>query len=427
MLPIYEKLGQKVELWRAEGTAMLKDHGNFKVSDVTIAQMYGGMRGVISLLCDTSEVPNDKGLIIRGRPLRELTQKSPEEIFYLLLTGDLPTDEELVEFSSHIKENKEVPGYVWDVLRALPPDTHPMVMLNTAILVMQRESVFAKHYDEGMKKNDYWKYTLEDSFNLIGRLPGIAAGIYRMRFNKGELIAPVADMDFTGDYVHMLGMEDAPNGFYELMKLFLVLHSDHEAGNVSAMTTIVVNSALSDLYYSVSAGLNGLAGPLHGLANQECIKWIADTVERFNGTPTKEQITEYVTETLKTGKVIPGYGHAVLRIVDPRFDAFLEFGKKYCSENPIFQTVVQTFEVVPEILKHIEKIKDPWPNVDAGSGALLYHYGIKELSYYTVIFALSRVLGLSAQAVVNRAKLKPITRPKSVPYSWLVEKVKSTT
>ncbi|HAY33777.1 MAG TPA: type I citrate synthase, partial [Bacteroidetes bacterium] len=185
MLSIYEKLSQKVDVWRAEGAEMLKNNGNFKVSDVTVSQIYGGMRGVISLLCDTSEVPNDKGLIIRGTPLKELTQKSPEEIFYLLLTGDLPNQEELEEFSSHIRNNKEVPGYVWDVLRALPADTHPMVMLDTAILCMQRESVFAKKYDEGMKKNDYWKYTLEDAFNLIGRLPGIAAGIYRMRFNKG--------------------------------------------------------------------------------------------------------------------------------------------------------------------------------------------------------------------------------------------------
>lgn len=425
MVNIYDKLNKKIEIWRAESSALIKEHGDFKVSDASIAQIYGGMRGIISMVCDTSEVPNDKGLIIRGIPLKELTHISPEEVFYLLLTGELPTAEELAEFSSHIKANKKVPAYVWDVLNSLPSDAHPMTMFNTAVLAMQGESVFAKKYNEGIKKSDYWRYTLEDSFNLIGRLPAIAAAVYRIRFDKGELIPSVPDMDMTSDYVHMMGLESAPAHFHDLMKLFLVLHCDHEGGNVSALATTVVNSALSDVYYSVSAGLNGLAGPLHGLANQECISWILETVERFGGTPTTEQITEYVTETLKSGKVIPGYGHAILRIVDPRFEAFLEFGKQNCSEDQVFQTVAKTFEVVPDILKQIEKIKDPWPNVDASSGALLYHYGLKELSYYTVIFALSRVLGLTSQAVMNRAELKPLTRPKSVPFKWLANKVKS--
>ena len=176
----------------------------------------------------------------------------------------------------------------------------------------------------------------------------------------------------------MLGLVDPKGEFAKLMRLYLVLHSDHESGNVSAMTTATVNSALSDLDYSLSAGLSGLAGPLHGLANQECLAWVLETNKKFGGRPTQAQIRAYAQETLSAGRVIPGYGHAVLRITDPRFDAFLAFGKQHCADDPVFQTVANVFDTVPEILKTVQKIKDPWPNVDAGSGALLYHYGLTE-------------------------------------------------
>jgi citrate synthase len=203
------------------------------------------------------------------------------------------------------------------------------------------------------------------------------------------------------------------------MRLYLTLHTDHESGNVSAMTTAVVNSALSDLYYSLSAGLNGLAGPLHGLANQDCLHWILNTIKKFDGVPTEEQLKNYAWETLNAGRVIPGYGHAVLRITDPRFDAFLEFGKKYCVGDPVFDTVSKVFDVVPNVLKEIQKIKDPWPNVDAASGSLLFHFGLKEFSYHTVLFGVSRAIGVCSQAVMARGIEAPITRPKSVTTEWI--------
>jgi len=416
---IVEKLTAKFPGWREEVKGLQKEHGEKVISQVTVAQAYGGMRGVKSLVCDTSEVPPDKGLIIRGIPVKELTEKLPEEVLWLLLTGELPSAAELKDLQKELTARNKVPAYVWDVLKAMPKDSHPMTMFNTAILVLQRESVFRKKYDEGMKKDVYWEATLEDTLNIAAVLPALAAGIYRMRFEKGDRIASDPKLDWGADYVRMLGLGD-PNGeFTKLMRLYLVLHSDHESGNVSAMTTATVNSALSDLYYSLSAGLNGLAGPLHGLANQECLAWVLETNKKFNGVPTEQQLKDYAWETLNAGRVVPGYGHAVLRITDPRFDAFLAFGKKYCKDDPAFATVARVFDVVPNVLKEVQKIKDPWPNVDAGSGALLYHYGLKEFSYYTVLFAVSRALGVCAQAVMARGLGLPITRPKSVPTAWI--------
>jgi citrate synthase len=423
MSKLHENLERIIPERRDAIRQLIKEHGDKVVSEVTVKQVYGGMRGVKGLNCDTSVVPPDKGLIIGGIELKDLTEKIPEEIFFLLLTGKLPTADETADIQKDLAGRMVVPQYVWDVLDAMPADSHPMAMFNTAILVMQKESVFAKQYNEGLKKDDYWKATLEDAMNLLAKLPNIAAGIYRKRFNKGPRIEPDATLDWGGNYAKMLGLEDPDGKFARLMRLYLVLHSDHEGGNVSAFSAATVNSALSDLYYSVSAGLNGLAGPLHGLANQECLKWVLATIEKFGGLPSEEELRKYAWETLESGQVVPGYGHAVLRVTDPRFAAFLAFGKAECAGEPVFDTVARVFDVVPGVLKEVKKIKDPWPNVDAGSGALLYHFGLEEFSYYTVLFSVSRALGITSQAITARAMGYPITRPKSVTTDWVKNQV----
>jgi citrate synthase len=417
-----EKLASQIPHLRDEIRGILKEHGDKKISDVTIAQAYGGMRGVKAMICDTSLVEPDKGLIIRGIPLLEgLTEKWPEEIFWLLLTGELPTVEERDSLSREYAERSDVPGYVWDVLRAMPKDSHPMAMLNTGILVMEKESRFRAGYDAGVKKTEYWDPMYEEAIDLLAKLPSVAAGVYRIRYDKGDLIPYDKNLDWGANYAHMLGIDDPD--FYDYMRLYLTLHCDHEGGNVSANTCHTVGSALSDAYYAVSAGLNGLAGPLHGLANQECLKWVLDVNEKFGGVPTAEQLKDFAWETLNSGKVIPGYGHAVLRTPDPRFVAFIEFGKKHLPDDSVFQTVDLIFQVVPDVLKEHGKAKNPWPNVDAASGSVLYHYGLTEFPYYTALFSVSRAQGMLSQLIINRAMGTAITRPKSVGTTWIKEQV----
>jgi citrate synthase len=420
-----DKLAAKIPGWRDEIKSVLKDHGDKVVSEVTVAQAYGGMRGVKGMICDTSEVPPDRGLLVRNIPIGELTDKNPEEIFWLLCTGELPNKEELKDLQKEYSENGEVPQYVWDVLEAMPKDSHPMAMLDTGILVMEGESEYRRRYTEGMTKMEYWEPTLTDSINLLAKLPALAAGVYRLRFDKGARIPYDKNLDWGGNYAKLLGIDDPSGKFADLVRLYLTLHCDHEGGNVSAHTCHCVGSALSDAYYAVSAGLNGLAGPLHGLANQECLGWILQVMEKFNGAPTKDQLRDFAWETLNSGKVIPGYGHAVLRVTDPRFTAFLGFGRKHCMDDPVVQTVSMVYDIIPEVLKEHGKAKNPWPNVDAGSGALLYHFGLKEFPYYTVLFSVSRAMGMCSQLIVNRAMGTPIERPKSVPTPWIKNFVKA--
>lgn len=422
------KLEEKVSIWRDEKKTILETRGQNVISQVTVGQAYGGMRGVKGMICDTSVVEPDKGLIIRGYPLLEIKHLWPEEVFYLLVTGEMPDDEAKKDIQTELASRSDVPDYVWDVLRAMPKDSHPMCMFDTGILVMEKESAFRKAYEAGLKKTDYWQPMLEDALKLLGVLPGIAAGMYRIKYDKGDPIPYDRSLDWGANYAHMLGIDDPSGNFAKLTRLYLTFHCDHEGGNVSANTCHTVGSVLSDPFYAVSAGLNGLAGPLHGLANQECLKWILELMDKFGGVPSEEQVKQMAFETLRDGKVIPGYGHAVLRVTDPRFTGFNEFGHQYLPDDPVFMTVDMVFMVVPKVLEEFSRervaagkapIANFWPNVDAGSGALLYHFGLKEFEYYTVLFSISRAMGMLAQLIINRAIGTPITRPKSVSAAWV--------
>ncbi|RMH71885.1 MAG: citrate (Si)-synthase [Gemmatimonadetes bacterium] len=419
MANLKETLQQKIPVWRDEIRSIVKEHGSTVISEVTIQQAYGGMRGVKGLVCDTSLVKPDAGLIIRGIPVLELTERLPEEIFFLLCTGELPDEAALKDLQTELKRRAEVPQYVWDMLETLPADSHPMMMFNMAVLSLEKQSVFRQKYDEGMSKTDYWEPTLEDALNLLAKIPALVTGIYRLRFNKGDRIAPNPDLDWAGNMAHMFGIDDPEGHFADLMRLYMVLHTDHEGGNVSAFSCHVIGSALSDAYYAVSGGLNGLAGPLHGLANQEVLRWIINLRKQYNGVPTAEEIVKFAWDTLNSGKVIPGYGHAVLRVTDPRYTAFHNFGKKVCPEAEMFQIVDVIFQNIPKVLQEHGKAKNPWPNVDAISGSLLYHFGLTEMIFYTVLFSASRAMGMLSQLLMSRAMGEPITRPKSVGTQWI--------
>ncbi len=420
MATLKEALAERIPALREEVRNLVKEHGDTVISDVTIKQAYGGMRGVKGLVCDTSLVTPEEGLIIRGIPILDLTDRTPEEVFYLLCIGELPSEADVESVKDEFAQRSKVPDYLIDVLKAMPETSHPMAMLTAGISALEYESVFRARYDEGMKKEDYWEAALEDSLQLLAKLPSIAGAIYRIRFDKGEPIAYDPSFDWSTNYARMLGNDDPE--FADLIRLYLVLHTDHEGGNVSAFTSHVVASALSDPFYAVAAGLSGLAGPLHGLANQECLRFLIGILERFDGkAPTPEELEEYTWEVLNSGRVIPGFGHAVLRATDPRYTAQYEFGKKHFPDDELFATMATGFEVIPKVLMEHGKAANPWPNVDAASGTMLYHYGLTEMIYYTVLFSVSRTMGMLSQLITSRAMMEPITRPKSVTTKWIKE------
>ena len=418
-----ERFKAKADQLGAEIKDILKEHGSKVIGEVQLSQVYQGMRGMTGLVSETSLLDAQEGIRFRGYTIPELREKLPkaagsseplpEGLFYLMLIGDLPTEEDVHHVTAVLQRRSHVPTHVFNTIEALPLSTHPMTQFVVAVMALQTESQFAKKYAAGLNKKDYWEAIFDDSMDLIARLPRIAAYIYRRKYKFGDHIQPNGLLDWAGNFAHMLGYEDIK--FQELMRLYMTIHADHEGGNVSAHATHLVGSALADPYLSFAAGMNGLAGPLHGLANQEVIKWIFELQKELQtDAPTKEQIEEYVKKTLSEGKVVPGYGHAVLRKTDPRFTAQMEFGKKHMPDDKLVQTVWNIYEAVPPILQSMGKIKNPWPNVDAHSGSLLVHFGMKEYEYYTVLFGVSRALGVLASLCWDRALGFAIERPKSV-------------
>ncbi len=430
MDPLKQLFYEKSQALAKEVKDLLKEHGGKKVDDVMLDQVYGGMRDITSMLWEPSLLDAEEGIRFRGYSIPELREQLPrapngqeplpEGLFWLMLVGEIPTAEQVKWLTESWVRRTNVPEHVFRAIDALPVDSHPMTQFSVGIMAMQNTSVFAQRYTTGMNKSEYWDATYEDTMNLVARLPRVAAYIFRRVYHQGEQVLPDISLDWGGNFAHMLGFDD--EGFREYMRLFLTIHADHEGGNGSAHTTHLVGSMLSDPYLALSAGMNALSGPLHGLANQEVIRWILKMVDTLGTSkPSREQIAEYVKSTLTSGRVIPGYGHAVLRKPDPRFMAQRQFAEANVRDSDLVEIVWKIFDVVPPILSSLGKVKNPWPNVDAHSGALLVHYGLKEYNYYTVIFGVSRALGVLAAQCWSRALGLPLERPKSVTTAWVKE------
>ena len=432
MSTLKEVLRKKIDEHRPRTTRLVKEFGDVKLGDVTIAQTIGGARGIKSLVTDISYLDPFEGIRFRGLTIPETFDALPkfpgsdypyvEGFWYLLLTGDVPTMEQTLEVVEDWKSRSEIPSYVIDVLNALPEDSHPMAMFSSAILAMQGDSVFSSNYAAGkFNKMTCWEDMYEDSTTLMAKLGPIGAYIYRKKYFNNDQIAADPNLDMGGNFARMMGI-DAP--YDDVARMYFILHSDHESGNVSAHATHLVASALSDAYYAYSAGINGLAGPLHGLANEEVLRWTQNFMEKLGGeVPTEEGLKKALWDTLNSGQVIPGYGHAVLRKTDPRYASQREFCMKTegLKDYPLFQLIKMIFEVAPGVLTEQGKAKNPWPNVDAQSGVIQWYYGVTQYEFYTVLFGVGRALGCLANITWDRALGYAIERPKSVTTAMLEE------
>ncbi|KAH9409054.1 hypothetical protein TYRP_011328 [Tyrophagus putrescentiae] len=398
-------------------------YGNKVIGEITLDQVYGGMRSMKALVTETSYLDPENGISFRGYSIPDIRQALPrapggeeplpEGLYWLLLTGDVPSKAQVDALSRQFAAHADLPSHVVTMLNNFPANMHPMSQFSAAVTACNTESQFAKAYEQGVHKSKYWELVYEDAIRLIAKLPTMAAIIYRNLYREGSSVGAVdPNKDWSANFSQMLGFDDPT--FTDLMRLYLTIHSDHEGGNVSAHTVHLVGSALSDPYLSFAAGMNGLAGPLHGLANQEVLVWLTKLQQQLGGEVTDDQLKEFVWKTLKSGQVVPGYGHAVLRKTDPRYTVQREFALKHLPNDPMFKLVAQIYKIVPPILLELGKVKNPWPNVDAHSGVILQYYGLKEMQYYTVLFGVSRALGVMASLVWDRALGLPLERPKSM-------------
>lgn len=425
-----EAVGEIVPAKREQLARLKSEYSDASLGTSTVGHLIGGMRGLKCMLWEGSVLDAESGITFHGKSIPE-TQKElptakdigrpgeemlPESMLWLLLTGKVPTAEEVKGLTQDLVSRAKLPDFVEKTIDTFPKSLHPMTQFSSAVALLNHDSKFAAAYNAGMKKTEFWQPTLEDTLDLIARLPAIAARIYYNVFGKGDGKQHIdPNMDLTENLSHMLGYGDKV-GLTDYLRLYFAVHGDHEGGNVSAHTCHLVGSALSDPYLAYAASLNGLAGPLHGLANQEVLNFILELQKSVGANPSDEQIVDNLWATLKSGRVVPGYGHAVLRQPDPRFTAL--YG--YCLKNPdlkdapIVKLVLRLSQLAPPVLKEHGKTKNPFPNVDAASGAPLYTYGLDEFKFYTVLFGISRAFGALPQLVFDRILGLPIERPKSL-------------
>ncbi|KAK9466985.1 citrate synthase-like protein, partial [Lipomyces arxii] len=413
-----------------------REYGDKSLGETKVSQLLGGMRGLKCMVWKGSQLDAYTGIRFHGKTIQQCQEilpgpvgggeMLPEAMFWFLLTGMVPSEENIRTFSAELAEKGDLPDYLVTLLDNLPPTLHPMTQIAIAVSALNHESVFAKLYEQGkITKANYWEPTFDDCITLMAKLPIIAAKIYQNTYRGGgQLPGKIArDADWAMNFSNLLGVSKDAD-FVDFLRLYLALHGDHEGGNVSAHATHLVGSALADPMLSYSAGLQGLAGPLHGLTAQEVLRFILSMKESMPSDYNPDDIKTYLWSVLNSGHVVPGYGHAVLRKPDPRFEALIKYARErpaISEHDDTFKLVLQCSEIAPLVLTEHGKTSNPFPNVDAASGVLMHHFGLTQTMFYTVAFGVSRCIGPLTQLIWDRALGLPIERPKSLTLESVME------
>src|SRR5688500_12209622 len=211
---VKDRFKEKSQIAATELKELLKKHGEKVIGEVQLSQIYQGMRGITGLVTETSLLDAQEGIRFRGYTIPELrtrlpkaadgSEPLPEGLFYLMLVGELPTEEDVHHLTSVWQRRSHVPTHVFQTIEALPLNAHPMTQFVVGVMALQTESQFAKKYASGMNKKDYWEAVFDDSMDLIARLPRIAAYIYRRKYRFGDHIQPNGLLDWSGNFAHMM-------------------------------------------------------------------------------------------------------------------------------------------------------------------------------------------------------------------------------
>jgi citrate synthase len=358
--------------------------------EINESHLNTGLRGFPVGTVRTSSVHPMTGVSYVGHSMDEVKDLDPEAVIFLLLNKRHPSSDELVAFKSDLASRSTVDASVFEVMKSLPKQGHPMEWFITGLNLL---GMTGKSAD-----NNY----TEDALNAIARIPAVVAAVYRLRSGWGELIESKPELGLVENFVHMLGVPGADQGaLTKLLRTFYILHMDHGGGNLSTFTGKAVASGLADMFASLSASMAGLYGPRHGRANQDCLAFVKEV-----GTSDHAELDAIIRNRLANKELIFGFGHAVLRAEDPRATIQYALGEDICPNDPLFQTAKALREVAVNVLKENPKVSNPYPNVDAVSGTLLNASGLTDSDYYTVLFGLARCSGIAAQIVDERENFR---------------------
>lgn len=364
-----------------------------------------GLRGYPVGYCTTSTVHPEKGLFYSDHPIAELADWEPERVIFLLFHGKDGTTEQVDTFKKELQKRARVSPEVLHHIRNLPKKGHPMALFSAAILIL---GIF-----EG--KENYQ----EDCLNLIAKIPEVTAAVINHHASWEVMAVSKPELGYMENFSQMLKAPDTKKEFPQILKLFNILHYDHGGGNLSTFVGKAVASGLEDMFGSIAAAMNALAGPRHGRANQECLQFVNEMLHTAGEKATEADVEKLIREKLERKELVYGFGHAVLRIEDPRATVQYAVAHKYYPEHPLVKMALMVRKMGSKVLKENPKVACPYPNVDAISGTLLTAAGFPYPDYYTVLFGLARTVGIAVQIVYERlyardGKGTPIVRPKYI-------------
>lgn len=374
--------------------------------EITKDNLETGMRGYPVGYCTTSTVDPNKGLFYIGRSIEELAGWEPEKVIFLLYYGKEGSDKEVAEFSQDLAKRSKCSPDVIKHIKQLPRKGHPMKLFCSALLIA------------GMidGTGDY----REDCLNLIAKIPEIVATVINYHAGWGDTPPSKPELGYMENFTHMLNVPNAnKQNLTKVFKLFNVLHYDHGGGNLSTFVGKAVASGLEDMYGSIVGAMCALAGPRHGKANQDCLEFVQGVLQKLGPDATPQQVEKLIRDKLANNELVFGFGHAVLRVEDKRATILYSVADELYPNNPLVKIAKLLRSEGPKILKENPKITDPYPNVDAISGTLLSAAGFEYPEYFTVLFGLSRVVGIARQIVYERNEARggkgtPIVRPKYI-------------
>lgn len=372
--------------------------------EITKDNLETGLRGYPVGYCTTSTVDPMKGLFYAGRPVSEIDHWEPEQVIYLLYYGKEGSPDQIAKFSDELKRRAHCSAQLIQQIEQLPRKGHPMKLFAAALLLA---GVF-----EG--KDSY----SEDALNLIAKVPQIAAAVINHHAGWGPSKASKPELGYMENFTQMLNVSGGDSQkLLKAFKVFNKLHYDHGGGNLSAFVGKAVASGLEDMYGSIASAMCALAGPRHGKANQDCLTFVQRLSEELGDQISTESVEKIIRGKLAKNELVFGFGHAVLRVEDPRATLLYQILEKEYPHHPLVKIALMLREAGTKVLKENPKISNPYPNVDAASGIMLTAAGFPYPEYYTVLFGLARTVGISRQIVYEREEARegkgtPIVRPK---------------
>jgi citrate synthase len=371
--------------------------------EITKDSLETGLRGVPVGYCVTSFVDPMKGLSYVGRPIAELAHNDPIEVIYLLYYGEVGTKAQVAHFQEELNKRAQCQEETLKAISALPNVGHPMDVFAAALLLV------------GMYEGT-GNYR-EDCLNVIAKLPQIAACVINSHAKWGPTPASKPELGYIENFVSMLNMKEPKSAeLIQVMRLFNVIHYDHCGGNLSTFVGKAVASGLEPMYGSLSAAMTALAGPRHGRANQDCLEFVQSVLKEVGADAKPKDVEELIRKRLNSNQLVYGFGHAVLRVEDARATVCYNYCLKHFPNHPLVKMALLLRTEGTKVLKENPKITNPYPNIDAITGSMLTAAGFPYADYYTVLFGLSRCVGIAIQIVYERLEARsgkgtPIIRP----------------